>query len=68
MLTDKNVFIDMSTIPQDCGLVYQRKNKSWVICGFTCKFCGKTYNTLRSELYKHIEKCDGPVLKKSLED
>jgi len=48
--------------------LYTRKKNGWFITGYKCPYCEKHYHTLRKEMYNHIRKCDGPKIKRSLED
>ena len=48
--------------------LYQRKTNGWFITGYKCPYCFKHYHTLRKEMLSHIRECDGPKVKKSLED
>lgn len=57
-----------SDLPYPVGKIYQRKNKAWIISGYTCPLCSKSYSSLRIEFIRHLDKCDGPETKKSLED
>ena len=42
---------------------YKPKSKNWQIVGYKCPYCYKHYQTLRTEFYTHVNKCEGPKTK-----
>lgn len=59
-----------SDVPSHVTRLYQWKHvsKGWSIVGYKCPSCGKHYHSIRSEMFTHVENCDGPKEKRSLED
>ena len=48
--------------------LYHRKKNGWNIVGYKCPYCYKHYQTLRKEALEHINSCDGPKERRTLED
>lgn len=59
-----------SDVPDYVTRLYTWKHvsKGWSITGYKCHNCGKHYHSIRTELFTHVENCQGPVDKRSLED
>lgn len=47
---------------------WRPKTGGWFIQGYKCPYCYKHYASLRREFYSHTRNCEGPKIKKSLED
>lgn len=62
-MNDDEVYSKLSKLHQ-----WNTVSKRWTIKGYKCPYCGKHYHSLRKEIYSHVNKCDGPKEKKSLED
>jgi hypothetical protein len=55
-------------VPDYVSRLYHKKKNGWQITGYKCPYCGKHYHSIRVELFTHVESCDGPKTKRSLED
>lgn len=60
-----NKYVDKDEILQIAIKLYHYKKKQWVITGYKCPYCNKNYQTLRNELYVHIDNCEGTRKKSS---